>query len=399
MASYSKQTLLLLFLLLSQINMAQSNDDMGYIILNDGTKEKIHIEKNKWLNNPESIRAKTDTDSQTRSYALKDIKEFKTNEGTIYKRATVLIDVSSNRPGELSLLREPDFEERTVFLKTLVDGKSSLFQYYGVGAVKYFYNVDQNDIKQLIYKRYNVRGKVLENNDYKQKLSNEFKCDGFQQAAFDRLNYSQKSLENIFNNYNYCSSNSSEYFQQSRLDIDKEKAFRVRAKAGFRLNSFNLDNEGITADFESKITLQIGLESEYAFKASAYSWSVLFEGMYFSYSENQRVNTQEDTFVTYNLEYNAIELSLGTRYAIPIGNQSRVFANVMLTTPIHLIDALGSSGVDNETTFNNSRFFSFGGGIELSRIAFELRLQTGRDILPNLDSKYNSTSFSIGYKF
>src|SRR5690606_13747402 len=122
-----------------------------------------------------------------------------------YVAATVIVDQSNNKVGNLSEDRNPILKEENLFLKVLVDGKASLFYTLKGGESRFFYSMDDGKIEQLIYKRYLItNGKIAENNRYKQQLSTDFKCANSKEFIFEKLEYKKSSLMKIFESYNNC---------------------------------------------------------------------------------------------------------------------------------------------------------------------------------------------------
>lgn len=379
--------------------MSQSNSANGYIILNDGSKKVVFIKGKNWINNPDKVKVGSTENGEERIYTIDELKEFKTDEGVVYRRAKVLIDISSDAAEKFSKEREPKFEETTIFLKTLVDGEASLYQYITVGYVKFFYQLNNQDIEQLIYKRYIKNDKVLPNNEYKQTLSNIFDCEGLKQSVFKNLKYSSYSLENIFDDYNDCIGTGGNYVQQSAIKLAERKPFSVRAKLGLRFNSLEFESDGNIVDLGSKVGEQLAFEGEYAIKSTDFALSLLIEGAYFAYNDNIRISTENDTFDTYNIEYNAIDISLGARYSLPLNDKNRLFVNVLYGFPLQLIDSLGTSVSENITTFDSKSIIAYGAGAEFNKISIEFRLQSNQDLLTGLDSSYKNFSVNLGYKF
>ena len=85
--------------------------------------------------------------------------------------------------------KNPTFQEEQLFLKVLIEGKASLYEYVEVGLQRYFYTVDSSNIEQLVFKSYKVdRDLVAKNNMYKQQLYNDLKCSTFTAKKLEDLN-------------------------------------------------------------------------------------------------------------------------------------------------------------------------------------------------------------------
>ncbi len=132
---------------------------------------------------------------------LSKIQEFGIDNELKCIRALIAIDFA---PSQISNVNDTlsQWEEDHAFLKVLVEGKeASLYSHNDNGASLFFFSVDENTIKPLIYKKYNVEiasgmvQQVLYDNTYKEQLEEHLAYNNFGNA--DRIQYTKKTWPTI----------------------------------------------------------------------------------------------------------------------------------------------------------------------------------------------------------
>lgn len=125
-----KKRILFLLITISTLNSySQVSFEKGYYI--DNTNQKINclIKNVDWKNNPTEFEYKLAENSEPKKTTIKTIKEFGIDNISKYVRSTVNIDRSSESINNLSNDKNPIFKEEELFLKVLVEGKATLYQY------------------------------------------------------------------------------------------------------------------------------------------------------------------------------------------------------------------------------------------------------------------------------
>ena len=168
-----KNLIALLLIVLSLNSYSQIKFEKGYIIHNKGNKETCLIKNLDWKNNPTKIKYKTSETGEVKIAKLANILEFGIDNFSKYIRVTIDIDRSTENLNDVSEERNPIFKKETLLLQTLVEGKVSLYKYTDGYVIRYFYRIDNQPIKQLVYKLYKtLDAKILKNENYKQQLIN-----------------------------------------------------------------------------------------------------------------------------------------------------------------------------------------------------------------------------------
>ncbi|NOJ76422.1 hypothetical protein [Empedobacter stercoris] len=133
-----------IFIFLFTISIhAQIRFEQGYIIDNNNQRQDVLIKNIDWLNNPKSIEYKNDETSKIEIATINQIKEFGINNRSKYVKADVKIDRSSEELSNISNIQEPEFKEETLFLKVLIEGEASLYDYVDYNLKRFFYKKKQ----------------------------------------------------------------------------------------------------------------------------------------------------------------------------------------------------------------------------------------------------------------
>ena len=391
-----KSILSIFLILISTVPLcAQINFEPGYYITNNGDKNKVLIKNKEWLDSPEEIEIKLNESSATVTLTLDELKEFSINNGVAYVKETVNLDLSSNKTSRLGDNANPNFVQKTVFLRKIIKGKASLFEFSGMEIKRYFFQVDDSPLKPLVYKRYLSRGKIATNSYYRQTLSNSLKCDGLSVSDFENIAYEAKSLNNLFLKYNECKNSQVVTYRQKSLSSQGENKIKLRAKIGVRSQNATYSFENESFEFPSQIGLQFGIEGEFILKINRNKWSILGSLTYFEYADKQQLTSTQEI----SIDYSGLELSTGGRHSMFITDDIRAFINAsfMITIPTNQSFIKGNSSLDRFETLAN---LSLGTGVEYKNISLEIRLQTPRTLLVGRPLvKYKSVSATVGYAF
>ena len=393
----NKNVLFTLLAIISLSLSAQINFEEGYYIDVNNNRKNVLIKNIEWLNNPKSFEY-IENSSEPKTLDISDVKEFGFKDGVVFSRHKVRIDRSSNNVNSLTDFKEPNFVEEIVFLKHIIKGKASLYFFSGYGVKLYFYSIDQQDIKPLVYKRYfNGYGQVVTNAAFMQELKNNMKCisDSY---SFKKLKYRSKSLTNVFKSYNTCENSESYEYDLISKASQKENKVKLWLKAGARRHKLSYIIDDKVVDFENKIEAQFGLEGEFIFKFNRNKWSGLLGLDYFSYKDKisqQIVN--DDRFIS--IDYSGIEISLGARHSFFINEHSRFFLSGYYVVPFNLNQEItrGTSVLlDNFETLTS---FAVGLGYEWKYLSLELRYLSPRSLDRKIkaDSQYSNISLILGF--
>ena len=395
-----------IFLIICSTSIAQANFDKGYFIDNNGNKTTCLIKNMGWKETPTKFQYKLSENDDPKFATIKTVKEFGISKVFIYKRVTVLIDqyVEPGDKKQLDYTPQPNYKEKTIFLKVLIDGRASLYSYSGPGYQKFFYSFKNIIPKQLFYKRYLLNNTTIsENNQYKQQLFNNFKCETLSSKDALELSYSRKDLIKYFKKFNGCKGFEYLVFYQEQ----SKSKFNLTVRPGINFNSLSVTNRinsAFNVDFESQSTFRIGIEAELIFGFNQNKWSLIFEPTYQYFKSNKVIpfRSTEIESQSVNVDYKSIELPLGVRHYFNISDNSKIFINASLVYNIDIpskIDYELAPSFDLELTSNVN--FAIGFGYKYGKnLSLELRHYTNQDFVKvyrDFSSNYQKTSIILGY--
>ena len=395
--------ILIVFLYSFGIN-AQIKFEKGYIVDNNGNKINCLIKNVDWRNNPDEIKYKTGNNSEVKIATVKDISEFGVDNYSKYKRFTVNLDRSSDNPKYLSDVKHPEFKKETLFLKTIIEGDASLYEYIDGNLRRYFIKMKDKPIEPLIYKLYKTKNNDIGyNKAYSQQLLNNLKCNSITSKDIKKVKYNKKSLSDIFIKYNICkNSKYVNYEKQVKRDL-----FNFYIRPGLNFTSLTIDNNSahsLYAKFDSKMTIRFGAEAEFILPFNKNKWSIIVEPTY-QYFKSSGINRRKHDI---EINYQSIELPVGLRYYVFLNDDSKVFVNGAF-----LVDFAMNSSIDDDRDnihidISNSlvrstarKNIALGVGYNYKNtFSFEIRYFTTRNILGNYvywNGDYNTISLIVGY--
>jgi len=403
-----KKVVYILLYVIPQISFSQTKFQEGYFIDNTGQKFEVLIFNESWKNNPTKFKYKTSEDAKSDTKDINSVKEFGIIGKTKFIRRKLNIDVSPDSLNSLLYSREPEWEEKTVYLKTLVEGEASLYYYEGSALERYFFSSKNSEIEQLVYKRYLVEASVTrENNDYKRQIIDAFRghCDKITVNDISDLNYKYNKLTALFLKYNTCSSDTiSTVSNNTNFVQNKRKVkFSIRAKVGLNSTTISVSNDvgqPFAANFGSGSTYRLELEGEFIMPFNNNKWSG-FAG----FAKNGDVN-QEDSTNSFVFKYSYLEIPFGVRHYIFLNDKSKIGLQVGYTFDIpsnFVIDRLGSQSVAEPLISGDAvnGNFTFGGGFYYDKFALEANLSLRKQIVKNstlfYKSNFQSLNLTLGY--
>lgn len=379
--------LLFSFLTVSFHALGQVVFEQGYFIDNNNKKTECLIKNYEWRNSPTEIEYKLLESVESKTAGIADVKEFKVSN-LKYCRFTLLVDQSSTSHSNLSKEKEPIFLKETLFLRVIIEGKSSL--YFSGKDQRYFYGLDSSDVKQLIHKEYIFENRVLVNNTYKSQLWEDLKCSCITVTDIKDVAYTKKILVKIFETYNSCVASAYINYIKNERKFD----FNLSIRPGLRLAQLwikNSINQSQFVEYDMKASFSFGIEAEIVFPFNKNKWAFIFEPTYQSYQAEDPREYYSNT-----VDYSSIEFPVGLKYIMFLKKKSKLFltaAVVLIDIPIH--STIGTLDISSSHNFN----FGFG-YIYNNKFSAEFRYGTKRSLLNDYalyTSNYQSFSLIIGY--
>ncbi len=401
-----KRILFLLITILSLNCYSQISFQKGYYI--DNTNQKINclIKNIDWKNNPTEFEYKLSENSESKKTTIKTIKEFGIDNISKYVRSSVNIDRSSENIKNLSNDKNPIFKKEDLFLKVLVEGKATLYQYIDRNLRRYFYNNENSNIEQLIFKSYITENNIGTNNRFRQQLFVDLKCPNFKTSKIENIEYKKNSLVRFFTEYNKCHNSELINFESEQ----KGDFFNLTIRPRLNSSSLTIQNSVSNSrdtDFENKIGFGFGLEAEFILPFNKNKWAIAIEPTYQSFKSQKttNVNNISGGVLIANVDYSSVEVPVGLRHYFYLNNNSKIFINAS-----YIFDLSSKSSIEftrndgsnlNSLEIETRNNLAMGIGYKQNdRYSLEIRYQTNREILGNYlswNSEYKTLSIIFGY--
>jgi hypothetical protein len=378
---------------------AQIKFEKGYFINNAGSTTICLLENADWKNNPTTFDYRISETSETLQGSLQDVQEFGISNSVKYKRFAVKIDRSSNKTEKLSNKRAPEFMEETLFLKVLVEGKVSLYQFSGDGLSRFFYSTDGVEVTPLVYKEYRTKDVRAINDSYKQQLWNELKCAALTEKDARETTYTTASLTKYFKQYNSCVQSPVKLFGEN----DDKVTFNLSLRPGVVFSSLSVSKElsGNNMDFGNNTSFRFGLETELVLPFKKNSWSIVIEPTYQQYKSGT-LEGPYPGFIEPSIEYSSIEIPFGVRRYFFLSEKATMFMNAQFMYDIPLKSSVDiTTGADLEMKTSGS--FTAGIGFRVKeRFSIESRYQFNRQLFNGftfMDTRFHGIAIIVGYTF
>lgn len=315
----TKQLTIVFVFLFAFSAFSQNTFVEGYYIDNSNQKTNCLIKNEDWLNNPTEFKYKTDLNSEVKTLTINKVKEFGILNVSKYERHIVDIDRSSKKTGEMDNNKNPVFKNEQLFLKVLIEGKANLYYYEDQSLVRFFFNKDLGEVKQLVSKHYLIDAhNWAVNKEFRRQLWITLTCESISMNSLKKIDYRKSDLVQFFIKYNECHNSKFVYYQKKNKN---KNAFNLNIRPGIRSSSLVLvDPNGRQIDFGKNLTsFRLGLEAEFIFGFNNNKWAFLLEPTYHQF--NSDIQTASFT-------QKRIEINFGLRHYMYLKNKDvKLFMN------------------------------------------------------------------------
>lgn len=393
-----KGVALILFLFSTRFAFAQVDFEQGYFVDASGNKVTCLIKDYGKENIPETLIYKKEGATREEEIETATLQEFQI-ESRNFKKFTVEIDKSPNKPPFFSKVKSGEYKTETVFLQTLTKGEVSLYVFFDTELRIFFLQTENQTPVQLLKKHYRVSNKEFKVNYlFRQQLWNTLKCDSIQRSYLSRIKYNAAALNSVVGKYNNCRGG------QSTNYLSK------KAKSKFLFTGkFGVAHSGIELllpfqdEFAKKFSPLIGLEFEWFLPIRKNNWSVFFNVNHQSYGGDE--GNDPDIIIN---NHATLVFSYGVRYHVyPKDGKLHLFFNAMLSQPNFSNKTILETNTTLPGAFRTSSFegtslqLGLGMGAYLnSRWFAEYRIgDLGKKVGLNssLEYKYPYQTLTIGY--
>lgn len=400
-----KKKYFLLFVLATFSVHSQVNFENGYYITTANEKIECKIKDYDWVSNPTKIEYKANENAEINELSIDFIKEFGITNVSKYIKETVAIDRSSNALSNLNDQRDPVNKNEVLLLKVIVEGKATLYSYTDGNLNRFFYSIDDGALEQLVYKLYQNNNSYAENNRYKQQLWNSLKCTETTLNQIERLRYDEDKLKNYFIKYNSCNNIDYVVFEKKK---EKTDLFNLTIRPGISINSLSIQgvntSDARTTDFDTKLNLRLGIETEFILGFNNNKWSIIAEPTFQSYNSEKNfttygVNSTVPRNESSKINYQYIELPVGIRHYFFLNDHSKLFINGSLIFNFNLkgkVEFTNYNDIDIKEKIN----LGFGFGYKFKdKYSLEYRYHPNKELLNYIDltSNFQNSSLIFGY--
>lgn len=398
----NKQLIYTFLMLLCLNGYAQTRFEKGHYIKNDGNKVEGLIKNIDWRNNPSSFEYKLTENSTVEKKTIDNVKKFVITNKHVYERFKVEIDTSSNIARSMDMNKNPKLKEETLFLKRLVVGNANLYSYQKSLLNRYFYSLNNESPKQLIYKKYLIlnkkkgREEIAINNQYKRQLLLNLVCKSINQEDLKRITYNEKSLVKHFNKFNNCINPD---FVISSEEKSEKDLFNLSVRGGAKMASLTRTSAYSELDFGNQTGLHLGLEAEFILPFNNNKWSIIIEPSYSSY-QGQVDAPIDPFFSSIDINYSALTFPIGLRHSFYINDNAKIFINALnkfYISDISFEDYIKflPGPTQGKSDLRNTAIL--GAGIKLGKSSLEIRYGSNSLFGSSFSKNYNETSLIYGY--
>lgn len=383
----------LIALLVIQASTAQIRFKKGYFIDNTDRRVACYIKDEGWVHNPESFAYKRDSLSDAQIASILTVKEFGILQETKYVRFVTRIDKSPSDLDKLTAQSQPVWVLDTLFLKTLVEGKASLYVYHHRDYYRFFYASDSIPLEQLVFKQYYVNGTQLgQNSFFRNQLKNGLPCEGNSSST---IRYSSNDLKRFFTLYNTCKGTETKLYETK-----SREHLRLKLMTGINRTSFHILRprgfyEQRVVDFKPANSFTAGAELELLLSLQKHKWSI-YTGASFHTYDGEVVDSMRYVFYQRpkKFEYVAIDVRFGPRYYAYLSKKSKLFFQLggVFYKPIDV-------HVEADQPLSNGITGAVGMGYVYGRFSLEANWYVPRNLMHNYVSyitKFQNVSLLVG---
>ncbi len=403
----NKLCIVSLLVFVSGSAFSQIRFEKGYFITSEGERVECYIKNKGWSENPTEIEYRLNENTGSKIIKPEEVKEFGIDNTIKYVCSTVKIDRSPGQVDKLTTFANPIFEEEQLFLKVLVEGKANLYSYENGKIKRFFFNIDESQIEQLIFKLYKQsHNTVSENNRFRQQLWNSLICPSVERKSLENINYTKNALTKVFAVYNSCSGSE---LTQSDRKVERQ-LFAVSVRPRWNSSSMwakNHMDRSFDFNWGGKNGFGLGIEGELFLGLKKNKWSLIVEPTYRDFSGNTTSidHGNPGSIAVAQLDYKSIELPLGVRHYFFLSPQSKIFINASyildFAISVSQLAITRPSGYPlGRLEIDGGNNFAIGAGFKYRSVGVEFRYHTTRDPLKRFlvwEAEYENVSIILGY--
>jgi hypothetical protein len=408
----TKLLLLFAFTIVCNASFAQIDYQKGYFLSNNGEKTDCFIKNMDWKNNPSEIKYRIGENDEVKTALIEDIGEFLIYDECKFVRAVVEIDRSVDNVNNLSTDVNPLFNKEQLFLRVVIEGNATLYQYQDSNLTRFFYSIGETDKVQLIYKRFLPNGLLTigRNETYKEQLETTMLCSKITPNSIERLNYEFNPLKKIFLAYNTCVDSNSTMVNGDNSLVDNSSAvynkndsqrdvFNLTPRIGANFSSFDvvtvLSGSNDNINYGSKTNLRIGLETEFILPYNKNKIALIAEFTLSNFKSEVNIGNE-----VRKVDYNSFDIPFGVRYYFFLNESSKIYINAVYNLNVSTGKLVQTK--DFDLTPSTSSTLGYGLGYKFkNKFSVEYRLLSSRNASDYIfyNFNYKVSSLILGHSF
>lgn len=280
-----------------------------------------------------------------------------------------------------------DMVKADVFANVLVEGDVNLYSSLESGGTRYYLKEKNKDIaEQLLYKKHIENGVYKHLYDYRLQIHEAMPCTAIRNRNYlTKVKYTREDMIALFRKYNSeCSQGGVSTAKEFTNESGKRTKIHFAAYVEGSQNAFEYNMGRLNAT-SSSIGFGAGIEAELLFAKD--KWAA-FGQLGFSKVDGN-AETMDNGRNEFIFDGTILNLNLGPRYYINLGDKSRLFINagVNLGLPVNKnIEYIytANSGGQAVNAFNLRMSSAFFGGIGYqynNKFVIGLNILSGRNFI------------------
>lgn len=316
-------------------------------------------------------------------------------------------NVSEYGVNEQFRFRKFILENSPIFLNTVVEGNATLYSYKAEKNTVYYYTVAGKQAEPVKLEVIAARGREArkaDNNKFREQLKQDVSCSN-NTINFDRLQYKESALADVFAQYNLCTGGIQVAYRNSSAKVSP---VYFTLFAGLHNMNYNIDN--MSTPYEDSNTLSAGLGVEGAYRFGKSNIEIFAKLEFEHFSTGIKKNFPEPTGFRidyFDINTTVIDLFVGPRYNFIINPNGKIFVDAAFGLSIPFGEMSESSELVEGTTvtllsrqkhdLDTAVCGNFGIGYTFKdKYGVVLRYETNREFFNSVTTGYTGQFSRIG---
>ena len=394
---YSPCLLLTALLLPGLFARAQSNFVAGYVVTTAGDTLKGYIDNQDWTRTPARVDFKRSAGEAPQAYHPYQAASFYIQPtGELFEAKAVSIDKSPTELSKMIPNAPPVVVQDTVFLKTLIRGKVSLYHYRDEAYKTHYYLQKEAQPEELVLKQgMNDQHELVVTERYRGLLAYYLGDCPSVQKQIAGAPFKGTAFLRLVSDYYQCTGSRPEYAEAAGVERMGKIKLEAGITGGVAINSLRMEG-GYTGkmDFGSMTVPAAGVSLNFVMPRNLSKWSFYNEVTWKRFvGRNRETPIAAANRYYYDLTY--LKLISMVRYQHP-GARVRPYVNAGLANAYAV--RLETNAMDGARKYEQSLIG--GVGATVKRLSAEARFERGNGTSPftAISTATRTISFLLNYR-